>query len=162
MFLLYTMRRRRRRRRRGALRRRIISRVSCIHDDVVFFVKSLSLSFRALFATVCLFVCGEKTPQPVFSREKILSSNRLLVIRLVLERRERLDDDGFFYVALLLLLRVGFSSSFSSSSSPFQIAIENGNFNRKLLQYSRMGAPKRNGGDSYYSYNDGRGRSAEQ
>ena len=64
---------------------------------------------------------------------------------------------GFFYVALLLLLRVGFSSSFSSSSSPFQIAIENGNFNRKLLQYSRMGAPKRNGGDSYYSYNEDEG-----
>ena len=59
-----------------------------------------------------------------------------------------------------LLLCVGFSSSFSSSS-PFQIAIENGNFNRKLLQYSRIGAPKkRNGGDnigSYYSYNEDEG-----
>lgn len=58
---------------------------------------------------------------------------------------------------VVALLCVGFSSSFSSSSSPFQIAIENGNFNRKLLQYSRMGAPKRNGGDSYYSYNEDEG-----
>ena len=66
---------------------------------------------------------------------------------------------GFFYVVLLLLC-VGFYSSFSSPS-PFQTAIENGNFNRKLLQYSRMGAPKkRNGGnniDSYYSYNEDEG-----
>jgi hypothetical protein len=58
---------------------------------------------------------------------------------------------------VVALLCVGFSSSFPSSSSPFQIAIENGNFNRKLLQYSRMGAPKRNGGDSYYSYNEDEG-----
>jgi len=60
-------------------------------------------------------------------------------------------------IVVVLLFCVGFSSSFSSSSSPFQIAIENGNFNRKLLKYSRMGAPKRNGGDSYYSYNEDEG-----
>jgi hypothetical protein len=60
-------------------------------------------------------------------------------------------------VGFFLVLCVGVSSSFSSSSSPFQIAIEDGNFNRKLLQYSRMGAPKRNGGDSYYSYNEDEG-----
>ncbi len=60
-------------------------------------------------------------------------------------------------IVVVLLFCVGFSSSFSSSSSPFQIAIENGNFNRKLLQYSRMGAPKRNGVNSYYSYNEDEG-----
>jgi len=61
---------------------------------------------------------------------------------------------------VVVLLCVGFFSSFPSSS-PFQIAIQNGNFNRKLLQYPRMGAPKkRNGGDnigSYYSYNEDEG-----
>ena len=60
-------------------------------------------------------------------------------------------------VGFFLVLCVGVSSSFSSSSSPFQSAIEDGHFNRKLLQYSRMGAPKRNGGDSYYSYNEDEG-----
>ena len=70
--------------------------------------------------------------------------------------RETILNVGFFFV-VLLLFSVGFSSSFSSSSSPFQIAIQNGNFNRKLLQYSRVGAPKRNGGDSYYSYNEDEG-----
>ena len=70
--------------------------------------------------------------------------------------RKTILNVGFFFV-VLLLFSVGFSSSFSSSSSPFQIAIQNGNFNRKLLQYSRVGAPKRNGGDSYYSYNEDEG-----
>lgn len=70
--------------------------------------------------------------------------------------RKTVLNVGFFFV-VLLLFSVGFSSSFSSSSSPFQIAIQNGNFNRKLLQYSRVGAPKRNGGDSYYSYNEDEG-----
>ena len=69
--------------------------------------------------------------------------------------RKTILNVGFFFV-VLLLFSVGFSSSISSSS-PFQIAIENGN-NRKLLQYSRLGAPKkRNGGDSYYSYNEDEG-----
>ena len=70
--------------------------------------------------------------------------------------RETILNVGFFFV-VLLLFSVGLSSSFSSSSSPFQIAIQNGNFNRKLLQYSRVGAPKRNGGESYYSYNEDEG-----
>mgnify|MGYP006095650789 FL=1 len=70
--------------------------------------------------------------------------------------RKTILNVGFFFV-VLLLFSVGFSSSFSSSSSPFQIAIQNGNFNRKLLQYSRVGAPKRNGGESYYSYNEDEG-----
>ena len=70
--------------------------------------------------------------------------------------RKTILNVGFFFV-VLLLFSVGFSSSFSSSSSPFQIAIQYGNFNRKLLQYSRVGAPKRNGGESYYSYNEDEG-----
>ena len=100
--------------------------------------------------------CGERSRHKFNMKSSLVKAFTRTVFWSSPRPRKTILNVGFFFV-VLLLFSVGFSSSFSSSSSPFQIAIENGNFNRKLLQYSRVGAPKRNGGDSYYSYNEDEG-----
>ena len=100
--------------------------------------------------------CGERSRHKFNMKSSLVKAFTRTVFWSSPRPRKTILNVGFFFV-VLLLFSVGFSSSFSSSSSPFQIAIQNGNFNRKLLQYSRVGAPKRNGGDSYYSYNEDEG-----
>ena len=120
MFLLYTMRRRRRRRRGGGggggftLAFRVFT-------TTLFFVKSLSLSFRAPLCNCSFVCCGEssrhKFQHEIFSRQ-ILSSNRLLVFassskddptrdrRFLLRRTPPPPPRRIFLLLFLLLLSV--------------------------------------------------------